>query len=126
MRLSHKLTKDVKLTQRGTDILISALRIDSRLDQVPYYRLVSCTGNPGYILPVSRDLFSGLGPGEWPRILVPVLDPGADAGFQGLHAFVHAAWRWLWVTHSRAADRVGCRPRPDFGHDLASIIPAGR
>jgi hypothetical protein len=25
-----------------------------------------------------------------------------------------------------AADRVGCGPRPDFGRDLASIIPAGR
>ena len=34
---------------------------------------------------------SGLGPGEWLRVGVPVLDPGADVGFEGLHALVHAA-----------------------------------
>src|SRR6202035_1250420 len=33
----------------------------------------------------------GLGPGEWLRVGVPVLDPGADVGFEGLHALVHAA-----------------------------------
>jgi hypothetical protein len=33
----------------------------------------------------------GLCPGERLRVLVPVLDPGADVGFEGLHALVHAA-----------------------------------
>jgi hypothetical protein len=35
------LTKDVKLTQRGADILIAALRVDLCLDRVPRYRLQS-------------------------------------------------------------------------------------
>jgi hypothetical protein len=38
MRLSHKFDQGRKLTQRGADILISALRIDSCLDEVPHYR----------------------------------------------------------------------------------------
>lgn len=35
-----------------------------------------------------EDLLSGLGPGERLRVLVPVLDPGADVRFDGLDALV--------------------------------------
>lgn len=38
-----------------------------------------------------RDLFGGLGPDEWSWILVPVGDPRADVGFEGLHRLVGAA-----------------------------------
>jgi hypothetical protein len=34
------MTKDVKLTQRGADILISTLRVDLYLNRVPLYRPV--------------------------------------------------------------------------------------
>ena len=36
-----------------------------------------------------QDLFVrvyGLGPHEWPLVLVPAFDPGADIGFEGLDA----------------------------------------
>ena len=38
-----------------------------------------------------EDLLGGLPPHERLRVVVPVLDPGTDVGFQGLHALVHAA-----------------------------------
>src|SRR5256885_13563145 len=54
--------------------------------------LVCRAGNLRYIFCQGvEDLFGGLGPGEWPRVGVPVLDPVTDVGFEGPHALVHAA-----------------------------------
>ena len=73
-----------------TTVLIDALRKRNRRRELLAALLAS-----GHSLATSTfsiaEVYGGLRPGEWPGVAVPVLDPGADVGFEGLHALVHAA-----------------------------------
>src|SRR5580700_6314771 len=61
-----------------------------------------------------QDLVGGLGPGEWPGVVVPGDDPFPDVMFQGLHGGVHTT----------ADQLVGEQPEPAL--DLVHPRRAGR
>ena len=54
--------------------------------------LVSCARNSiNYSSEGFEDVLGGFGPDEWFGVRVPVLDPGADVGFEGIDTAVVAA-----------------------------------
>ena len=64
----------------------------SEEERLKAFALVSRAGNTSAISCQGvEDLLGGFLPDERLRVLVPRRDPGADVGFQGLHALVGAA-----------------------------------
>src|ERR1700685_3207690 len=93
----------------------------------------------GNIVRGSRGFLGGFLPHEWPRVVVPGLDPGADVGFEGLDALMDAAADQLagqepepsldLVDPRRTGGRevhvetgMAAQPRPDRGRLAGAVV----